>query len=285
MRSPSARRSRPSRSASDKVVLVVAGDRDDEVGGPRDPRTLEDEDLRRVAEDGDVVRTLPRGARSDRGAARSASARPPYRSSDRGGSSPPCRRRRRRCTSPRRVAGRPGGACPSTVSVSTEIASAWDRRSSCLAWRRSPRARIEQAHDDALHTEPALRHLADDDVGVVAVGRTTTASASWMPRPEHGAVHRRDRGRSSPCQPGRAAASASSRSSITVTSHPVAGEPLRRWNRRGRTRSRALSPTQPRRRRSAQASLRPRTRLQERRPPAPRSVRSGARGPPSARRK
>ena len=36
--------------ADDDVVLVVAGDRDHEIGRPRDPGPLEDEELGRVAE-------------------------------------------------------------------------------------------------------------------------------------------------------------------------------------------------------------------------------------------
>ena len=81
--------------ADDQVVLVVAGEREHDVGRPRDARALEDVELGRVAALHLVLELVLERARSGRGAARSASPRGRAAAASARRSRRPCRRRRR----------------------------------------------------------------------------------------------------------------------------------------------------------------------------------------------
>ena len=85
--------------ADDEVVLVVAGDREQEVGRPRDAGALERVDLRRVAEQAPVPELRLEPLEPVARAARSASPRGPCRAASGRRSRRPSRLRRRRRTS------------------------------------------------------------------------------------------------------------------------------------------------------------------------------------------
>ncbi len=161
--------------ADDHVVLVVAGEREHDVGRARDPRPLEDEELGRVAalhlvlelvlerleavapllDQRHLVPEPEERARDVRADLAAAGDDDVHQTGLR------CRLARLR----RRDRARPRGV---HQAVDGDARRAHGVEAALRVELRA--RRVEHAHDDAAHVEALLRDLADDDVRVVAVG-------------------------------------------------------------------------------------------------------------------